>query len=242
MIQCQNCDFQISENFCSNCGNPAKIKRIDSHYISHELFHLFHIEKGFLYNVKEFFLRPAISIREFILVNRNKHMKPFAFLVFCGLLYGLIHNYFKPVVPLNTHESYFKGSTVEALQNWQDKHFAYTYIIRSFFIALCIRLFFKKYSYNFFEIMTLMCFVFGQGMLIVGILLPFQGLLHQTATNILLISTTVLYPVIVVAQFFDKTKIINYIKAILAYFLGGIALFLVTVLIGLTVDFVIKLF
>ncbi|WP_445454885.1 hypothetical protein [Flavobacterium sp. 25HG05S-40] len=168
-------------------------------------------------------------------------MKPFAFLVLCGLIYGLIQNYFKPVVPLNTEESYFAGSTVDVLQNWQAKHFAYTYLIRSFFIAFWVQLFFKKYSYNFFEIMTLMCFAFGQGMLIVGMLLPFHSLLHQTANNILLISTTVLYPVIVVAQFFDKKKIINYLKAILAYFLGGIVLFFVTVLIGLAVDFIVKL-
>ncbi len=242
MTHCQNCDHQISENYCSHCGNPAKIKRINSHYISHELFHLFHIEKGFLYNVRELFLRPANSIKEFILVNRNKHMKPIGFLVFCGIIYGFIHSYYKPEIPLNTDESYFKGSTVEAIQHWQEKHFAYTYIIRSFFIAFWVKLFFKKYNYNFFEIMTLMCFVFGQGMLIVGMLLPFHSLLHQTANNILLISTTVLYPVIVVAQFFDKTKIVNYLKALLTYFLGGIALFFVTVVIGLTVDFIIKLF
>jgi hypothetical protein len=242
MTNCKNCNKPTSENYCANCGQQVQLKRINSHYISHELFHMFHLEKGFLYNVKELFLRPANSIREFILFDRNKHMKPIAFLVFCGIIYGFIHNYYKPEIPLNTEESYFKGSTVDALQHWQEKHFAYTYIIRSFFIAFWIQLFFRKYSYNFFEIMTLMCFAFGQGMLIVGMLLPFHSLLHQTANNILLISTTVLYPVIVVAQFFDKTKIINYLKAILTYFLGGITLFFVTVLIGMTVDLIIKLF
>jgi hypothetical protein len=242
MTKCKKCNNLITEELCTKCEQQLKLKRIDSHYIYHELFHLFHLEKGFFYNVKELFIRPANSIREFILTDRSKHMKPIAFLVFCGIIYGFIHNYYKPAIPLNTEESYFKDSTVDSIQHWQEKHFAYTYIIRSFFIALWIQLFFRKQGYNFFEIMTLMCFVFGQGMLIVGMLLPFHSLLSQTANNILLISTTVIYPVFVVAQFFDKTKIINYLKAILTYFLGGITLFLVTVAVGLSIDYLIKLF
>jgi len=87
-----------------------------------------------------------------------------------------------------------------------------------------------------------MCFVSAQGMLIIGLILPFHSLLHQTANNILLLATTILYPVIVVAQFFDKTKIINYIKALLTYFLGGITLYFLVVGIGLAIDFVVGLF
>ena len=30
----------------------SKIKRIDAKYISHEVQHLFHIEKGYLYTIK----------------------------------------------------------------------------------------------------------------------------------------------------------------------------------------------
>ena len=236
----QNSQSQLEAN--ANSENKNNLKRIDSHYISHELLHLWHLDKGFLFNVRELTKRPAASIREFLHENRDKHMKPIGFLIFSAVIYTIIYNYFKPPATAPETEDYFYGTTVHTIQSWLGKNFGYNYIIKSFFTACWIRLFFKKYNYNIFEIMTLMCFVSAQGMLLIGLLLPFHSLLHQTANNILLLGTTILYPVIVVAQFFDKTKIINYIKALLTYFLGGITLFFLMVGIGLAIDFVVGLF
>ena len=241
-MNCTNCNYLISDEFCPKCGQQAKLKRINSHYISHELFHLFHLDKGFLYNVSELIVRPAQSIKEFILVNRNKHMKPIGFLVFSALLYTLVYNYFKPVNSTPETESYFYGSYVKILLDWMGKNFAYTYILTSFFTAAWTRIFFRKYGFNYYEIMTLLCFISGQGMLIVALLLPFHSYLNQMTNNILLLSTTILYTVIVTAQFFDRTKIINYIKALLTYFLGKISFSLVLIGIGYAIDFIVKLF
>lgn len=242
MINCTNCNNQITENFCPKCGQQAVLKRINGHYIFHEIFHLFHLEKGFLYNVKELLIRPANSIREFILENRNKHMKPIGFLIFSAVFYTFVYHYFKPVKIEDSADSYFKGSHVEVIQHWVDTHFGYTFILTSFFIAVWIKLFFKKYGYNFFEIMTLLCFISGQGMLIIGLLLPFHSFFNQNINNVLLISTTMLYPTIVIGQFFDKTKVISYVKAFIAYILGKV-LFLFSVIgLGLMVDFIVKLF
>lgn len=234
-----NCNHQIEGEYCPKCGLQLKLKKIDSHYISHELFHLFHLEKGFFFNVKELFIRPAASIREFIFLNRSKHMKPVGFLIFSAILYTFVYNYFKPVAINVDTDSYFKGSTVEIIQNWLQGHFGYNHILKSFFIAGWTWLFFKKHGCNMFEIMTLLCFISGQGMLIVALLLPFHSFLNQTANNILLISTSLVYPIVVIAQFFDKTKAINYFKALLSYLLCGVTLFFVMVIIGLTIDFVI---
>lgn len=44
---CLNCNFVISENFCSNCGQK-KFKRIDKKYVTDELqYLLLHTNKGF---------------------------------------------------------------------------------------------------------------------------------------------------------------------------------------------------
>lgn len=237
---CKNCNIQILEEFCPKCGQQAKIKRINSHYISHELFHLFHLEKGFLFNIKELAVRPADSIREFITENRNKHMKPIGFLIFSALIYTFIYNYFKPEKIAEDSESYFHGSYVEVLRHWTTTHFGYTYIITSFIIAGWTRLFFKKYGYNIYEIMTLMCFVSGQGMLLIGLLLPFHSLLTQTLNNILLLSATMLYPTIVIGQFFDKSRVLCYIKAFIAFLLGNITFLFTVIAIGLSIDFIVK--
>jgi len=44
------------------------------------------------------------------------------------------------------------------------------------FIAIWTKLFFGKYSYNFFEILILLCFTMGMGMLIFAIFAIIQGL------------------------------------------------------------------
>lgn len=86
MTNCKNCDNQITDKYCPNCGQSATLKRIDKHYISHEIQHLLHFEKGVFYTAKELLIRPGNSIREFIGENRNKHMKPVAFLILTSLL------------------------------------------------------------------------------------------------------------------------------------------------------------
>lgn len=240
----QNSQYRRPHNEKSSINGEKNVnlKRIDSHYISHELFHLWHLDKGFLYNVKELTIRPAKSIKEFLHYNRERHMKPIGFLIFSAIIYTLIYNSFKPS-PINVaSKSYFYGTTTYVIQSWLGKNFGYDFIFKSFFTACWARIFFNKYGYNIFEIMTLMCFVSAQAMLFTGVILPFNSLLHQTVNNIILLGITIFYPVIVLAQFFDKTKVINYLKALITYFLGGITLYLLVIAIGYTFDFFISFF
>ena len=93
MINNDNNGNQISEESFLDNVQPAKVKRIDMHYISHEIFHLLHLEKGFFYTVKELITKPGQSIREFINENRDKHMKPVPFLILTSLIYTLIAHF-----------------------------------------------------------------------------------------------------------------------------------------------------
>ena len=52
-MNCKNCDNEIKEDFCPKCGHPSKLKRIDGHYIIHEMEHILHFEKGMLFTVRE---------------------------------------------------------------------------------------------------------------------------------------------------------------------------------------------
>ena len=242
MIVCSTCKNEIETVQCKQCTQTAALKRIDSHYISHELFHLWHIEKGFLFNVREFILRPANSIREFLNVDRSRHMKPVAFLIFIALINSIIANYYRPVVAVTENDSYFKGSFVEILSHWTETHAGYTYIMHSFFIAFWTKILFKKYGYNFYEIMTLLCFIIGQTLFITALLLPFHQYLNQTANNIILLTTLSIYPIIVIATFFDKNKILSYIKAFFSFFLGKITFIFLMYGIGLSIDLILKIF
>lgn len=76
MANCLNCGNQITENFCSNCGQK-KYKRIDKKYIWDELqYTVFHTNKGLLYSIKTTLKNPGKTAKDFIEGNRVNHYKP----------------------------------------------------------------------------------------------------------------------------------------------------------------------
>ena len=86
-MNCKNCKKETSENFCSNCGQPTSLKRIDGHYIIHEIEHVLHFERGILYTVKELLINPGQTIRNYILENRSRLVKPVIFIIVASLIY-----------------------------------------------------------------------------------------------------------------------------------------------------------
>jgi hypothetical protein len=108
-----------------------------------------------------------------------------------------------------------------------------------FFIALWTKVFFKKYDYNLFEILILLCFVMGMTMLIYALFAILEGMTHIS----LIVHATVLsfvYYSWAIGQFFDKSKMINYFKAFTVLILGFTTYSIVILCIGLTLDIFAK--
>jgi len=122
---------------------------------------------------------------------------------------------------------------------WIQSHYGYANIMMGIFIALWCKLFFKKYKYNFFEILILLCFAMGIGMLIFSVFAILQGLFHlelmQAAGIVGFIYTTW-----AIGQFFEKGRFVSYVKALLAYMLGMVSFTLLAILIGTLTDLIIK--
>ncbi|MGC4041261.1 MAG: DUF3667 domain-containing protein [Flavobacterium sp.] len=239
MTNCNNCNAAINDKFCSSCGQAATVKRIDRHYISHEILHLLHFEKGFFYTIKELLIRPGDSIREFIAKNRNKHMKPVAYLILTSLIYTVIAHFFHAEDINNGKENIvLEGSSVKAIQHWVQSHYGYANIIMGCFIALFIKLFFRKNRYNIFEITILLCFVMGQGMLFLAVEALFVGVLNTGVYIALLTIISLAYPTWAIGQFFDATKASSYIKAFLSYLFGYFLFQIFIVVAALAYDFI----
>ncbi|PTS94264.1 hypothetical protein DBR11_23825, partial [Pedobacter sp. HMWF019] len=77
-----------------NLEKGNKLKRIDSSYIIHEITHLLHLESGFLFTVKQLFIRPGKLVRSFIFEDRSKITKPIIFLIFSATLFTVIFHFF----------------------------------------------------------------------------------------------------------------------------------------------------
>jgi len=235
-MECENCKVKIKQNYCPNCGKEAKIKRIDGNYIAQEISQVLNFERGILFTIKELLIRPGENIRYFLSENRRRLVKPIIFIIATSLIYSLINQYF------NLEEGYVnydetKQSTIGIIFKWVESNYGYANFIMGIFIAIWTKLFFRKYSFNFFEILILLCFVMGMGMLIYSIFALFQGL---TAINLMQIGGIIgfIYSAWAIGQFFDKNKISNYFKAFLAYFLGFLTFTLTAMFIGTLIDLI----
>ena len=85
---CSNCKQELSGKFCSACGSPAVVKRIDRKYITEEISGVLNFDKGLFYTIKELCLRPGATVNKFINGDRKRLVKPIIFLVICSLIFS----------------------------------------------------------------------------------------------------------------------------------------------------------
>ncbi|ETZ21975.1 hypothetical protein N824_23930 [Pedobacter sp. V48] len=237
-MNCKTCNVELTSKFCPNCGQSSQLKRIDGHYIIHEIEHVLHFERGILYTIRELIANPGQNVRNYLSENRSRLVKPIIFIIVTSLVYSTCSNFF------HLEDGYIKyfgsnKSTTSVIFEWIQGHYGYANIIMGIFIALWTKLFFRKYKLNIFEILILLCFVIGMGMLIYSVFAIIQGLTHFRVMQIAGVVGFV-YTTWAIGQFYEKGKAINYVKAFFAYILGMITFSLTAIIIGLIVDIVIK--
>jgi hypothetical protein len=236
IINCRNCNAAVTSNFCCDCGRPAHIKRIDGHYIVHEIQHVLHFEKGIFYTIKELLLKPGPSIHAFITTDRSKLVKPVLFIVVTSLIYTTIDHLFH-IEQGYVNYSVPKNSPSWLMYDWIQSHYGYVNIIMGIFIALWLKLFYKAHGFNLFEILILLCFVMGIGMLIFSVFAVIEG---STGYHTMGISGMLglSYCTWAIGHFFDKKRAGSYFKAFGAYILGMFTFSISVLALGLLIDFI----
>ena len=233
---CKNCETEVIQNYCPNCGTPVVLKRINGQYILKEISSVLNFDRGILYSIRELLLRPGKNIQTFVLEDRNRLVKPIIFIIITSLIYTLAQQF------LHFEDGYvnaggFEESATTNIFGWIQKNYGYANIIMAIFIAGWIKVFFRKYEYNFFEILILLCFLMGIGMLIYTVF----GLIESiTKIQILQIGGMValVYTSWAIGRFFGKNKKANYLKGFLSYLLGMITFFLAAIILGMGIDLI----
>ena len=235
---CTKCGAAWTEDFCSKCGNPKTLAKIDGSYIISEIVSVLNFDKGIFYTIKELLIRPGKNVHEFIHSDRKRLVKPIIFLIVCSLIYTIMVQLLK-FEDGYVHAGGFGDSAVANVYEWIQKNYGYSNILMSIFIAFWIKLFFKKYNYNFFEIIILLCFIMGIGMLIYT---TFGIIESITKIRVLHFGGIIgsIYTAWAIGQFFDKNKKLNYLKGIVAYILGMITFYFLAVILGLGIDIILK--
>ena len=237
MTNCQICNHEVSEKFCPNCGQAVELKRINGHYIIHEIEHILHFEKGIFYTIRELLLRPGASVKNFIKKDRTRLIKPIIFIIITSLIYTIaiqLLHIDDGLVVLSEE----KSTAASVMMAWVKSHYGYANIIMAIFIALWIKVFFRKYDYNFYEIIILLCFLMGMGMLLLTIGNIFQKVTGSINASQVGGAITIFYVTWAIGQFFDQKKKMNYLKAFFAYLLGMITFFSAILAIGVLIEMI----
>ncbi|MFO7370964.1 MAG: DUF3667 domain-containing protein [Bacteroidales bacterium] len=234
MITCKKCNCEFQSTYCPDCGHPSKVERITGRYIVTEIASVLNFQKGFFYTIKELLIRPGESIRVFISEDRNRLVKPIMFVLISSLIYTIVIRIF------HFEDGIIDGAK-DALDNtifkWVQDNYGYANIIMALFIGLWLKIFFRKYPFNFFEVLILLCFIMGIGMLIYSAFDIIRGLTH---TKLVVVEVLVgfIYTTYAIGQFFDKRKIANYVKALISYLLGMITFIFVLLSIVILIDLI----
>lgn len=237
---CTHCLQPISVNFCQHCGNPTKLERIDRKYALQEAVSLLGFERGFLYTIKQLLLTPGQTIHDYLTKSRNKYTKPLTFLLLTSAIYTFVAHYFKveSVYQARIEKTYRNSSITNIILLIQD-NYGYANIISTVFIILGLKLFFRKYAYNIYEIAVLLFFVMGEVM-IFSVLIPINT--KYLGSDIIENVVTILGLVYIgwaIGQFYEK-KFSNYVKAFFIYLFGFLTFVIFAVLVGVIYDIILK--
>ncbi len=85
---CLNCGQEVSNNFCSVCGQSTATHRLSiKHFVLHDLVHsIWHVDRGIFFTLKEVLISPGYAALEYI---RGKRAGRFPILTLLLLLAGL---------------------------------------------------------------------------------------------------------------------------------------------------------
>lgn len=184
MQTCKNCGHRFEGKFCNNCGQTAETKRIDLHYLKHEIPHsFFHINAGLLYTSKQLFIRPGHAIREYLEGKRINHIQPLSFILILAGFYILLCHWFHINLFHLSIESTREGVETEKaihIDEWFLAHFGWVTLATIPLYTIGTAICFYDKSYNFVEYLVLNTFKAGQRLIVQIVFLPFIFLFRHS--------------------------------------------------------------
>ena len=233
---CANCGHQATDAFCSSCGQRTGARRIDGHYLVHELQHgVLHVDRGILYTLRELFTRPGHSIREFLDGKRVRHFKPLAFVVITAGVYSFLSTLITPNLLADLPGGDRMPPQALALLDWFNAHDALLELTTLPLIAGASWFFFRKAGRTYPEHLVINCFLAGQRYVVSLIQFPVIAVLGVKGAllmaPIIMLSYAALYVWGTMQLFQGKAGRFILLRAVLAAGVG----YLLVVVVGMAI-------
>lgn len=190
---CRQCGHSGIGAYCGNCGAQYSFKRISMKSLFHDVFHFFtHLEKGFLFTLKQLTISPGAMQRRFIDGDRSRFHKPFSLFFICASLNGLLRYWLYS----------FLGESVEA--SYFHLYLVTTLIVLMPFFTLISWLLFYRSRYNYAENGVLHLYAFSFVLLASGLLSYLKLVWHHLDTALIEYPLLVLYTIASFIHFFRQ--------------------------------------
>lgn len=168
-MNCKNCNQKTNGKFCTHCGQKTTVERINlSNFLKELSSSVFQINKGLFYTLKELFVRPGHSIRDYLSGKRKYHFKPIAYAFTLSTLYFLLSHQLEGQTYLDDGLEGFLnydsnlGDNQLATVKWLVKNYAYTILLFLPIYALASFIAFWGTGFNYLEHIVLNAYITGQ--------------------------------------------------------------------------------
>lgn len=212
MITCKNCGHIFAGNYCNNCGQSSKTKRIDVKFIWTDIEHgLLHVNKTLFHSLKNLFLDPGRTIKEFLEGKRIHHIMPISLCIILATIYAVLYH----ILKINLSTSHERN--VEEATEYFFSHYYWFVVATIPIYAFTTKLFFRFKQYNYWEYLVVAAYKLSQRLFVHILSIPIFYMLTTDAAikNFLLVLSCIDVGLIIWTnlQFFNQLsrfKIILY--------------------------------
>lgn len=150
---CKSCGSSGQGNYCNQCGQSYNVKRISLPQLLRDVLHVFtHIEKGFVFTLKQLIIAPGHMQRTYIEGKRSMYQKPFSMFFICATITALSRYWI-----ISAIIKYYHASIISEAKFFHE-YMVVTYIALVPAYALIVYLMFYKTKYNYAEIGVMMLY------------------------------------------------------------------------------------
>lgn len=179
---CLNCGRAIDvagQKFCPDCGQPTPTRRIDWHFLGHELEHsVLHMDRGILFSLKNLMLRPGHMIRDYLEGRRANYVRPMLLVTIMATVTLLLTKYVAGSDPYELQSlatstaktpdaAAAAAARYQEAMDWVSTHFALVTFMLLPLEALVFKIAFRRFKeLNYPEWLVIVAFLTAQAFLI----------------------------------------------------------------------------
>lgn len=240
-MNCKNCDNKVDANFCTHCGQNAKVDKLNlPNFLTEVSDSVFQLNRGLFFTIKELFTRPGHAIRDFIQGKRKEYFKPIAYVLTLSTIYFLVSQisdsptFISEILSGASDGAQGKDSISKfPIEEWLTNNFAYTTLLLIPIFSLASFISFLGLGRNYLENIVINSYIAGQQaifyslFMVIGAIFDIHDLITLPAVII-----AVLFNFWAYVQFFTNAKKgIVIIRLFLTYLIFQILSFIILIAI-----------